>query len=100
MNTPEKVPAIVHESASLQRKLTILDFEERTSAKSGKKYIVAQCFVTGDGVSKVGELGVFNPDVMPQIAKGEFNAEFVVGVDYERRVSAQLVSLKPYKAFK
>lgn len=85
-------------SAGILRKtLHILEVEERTAKKSGNKYRVAQCVVVGEK-KKVGELMIFNPDIVA--GEGEYHADFDITVNFERQVTAELVALTPVVAAK
>jgi GrpB-like predicted nucleotidyltransferase (UPF0157 family) len=76
----------------MKKVLTIIETEERT-AKSGRKYRVSQCIVHGEN-KRVGELMIFNDQLAAE--PGNYEAYFEIHVDYERRITSELVSLKPY----
>lgn len=79
----------------MQKVISILEVEERTSKKSGNKYRVAQCVVHGEN-KRVGELMIFNKDIT--VGEGDYVASFDVTVNFERQVSAELVGLTPVKS--
>lgn len=79
-------------AGTLRKTLSILEIEERTAKKSGNKYRVAQCIVVGEK-KKVGELMIFNPEI--KAGEGDFFADFDITVDFERRVTAELIALTP-----
>lgn len=77
----------------MQKKLTILEVEERKS-KAGNKFRVAQCIVHGEKI-KVGELMIFKPEI--ECTPGEYIAVFDISVNFERQVGAELVKLVPFR---
>jgi hypothetical protein len=76
----------------MQKKLTILEVENRKSKKTGNEYRVAQCIVQGENI-RVGELMIFNKDIA--VSKGDFNAHFEINVNFDKQVGAELVALVP-----
>jgi hypothetical protein len=76
----------------MQKKLTILEVEDRISKKTGTKFRVAQCIVHGDTI-RVGELMIFGQDIA--VSKGDFNAHFELDVNFDKQVGAKLVALVP-----
>lgn len=80
----------------MKETLVVLEVEERVSAKSGNKYRVAQCYVKGEKI-EVGELMV--PRDLP-CTPGEYEAQFRVGRDFDKRICGVLVGLHPVQAAK
>lgn len=81
---------------TMKKRIQVLQVETRKGAKSGKEFFVAQCVLHGDdGQVKVGELTVFNPEVGRTMAPGDYQAEFDVRVDFDRRLTAELIALHP-----
>lgn len=76
----------------MKKVLTIIETETRKS-KAGRDYRVSQCIVHGEN-KRVGELMIFN-DQLPA-EPGNYEAHFEINVDYERRITSELVALKPY----
>lgn len=79
-----------------KKHLVILEVEPRT-AKSGRVYRVAQCYIKGDKI-EVGELMLFNDQL--QVVPGEYEAEFEVSRSFDRNITASLVALRPVSAVK
>lgn len=77
----------------MQKILTVIEVENRVSKKSGRGYRVAQCIVHGES-KRVGELMIFNDQL--QVGQGNFEAHFEISVNFERMITSELVSLKPY----
>lgn len=77
----------------MKKVLTIIEVENRIGKKSGKPYRVAQCIVIGEN-QRVGELMVFNDQI--ELKPGQYEAFFDVTVNYEKNVTSELISLKPY----
>lgn len=77
----------------MKKVLTVIEVENRTSKKSGRPYRVAQCIVHGEN-KRVGELMIFNDAL--EVKTGNYEAYFEISVNYERMITSELVSLKPY----
>lgn len=76
------------------KRVEILEVEERKS-KSGNMYRVCQCVVHGvDGKKKVGEMMVFNKDIV--LSEGNYIIEYDVTVNFDRQVVAEPVRAVPY----
>lgn len=81
----------------MKKVLEILHIEHKTS-KKGTAYSLGQCVIRAfDGSPPmVGE--AFIPQEFKETAPGLYEAEFELAVDFDKRVMAKIVGLKPYKA--
>lgn len=73
------------------------EVKQGVGKKSGQAYRmdVCQCVVHGEKI-EVGELVL--PRDHPPVAPGMYEAEFVISVDYDKRIAGRLVRLVPVAA--